>query len=442
METGYQCDTNISHSWGQYSPYFSVPSTIPDVLPRQCRITFAQVLSRHGARSPTTAKTTAYNTTVLKIQRNAKNFTGDYAFLSDYVYILGANDLTTFGQQEMVNSGIKFFDRYRPLTQFLIPFVRASSEARVVESAQNFTQGFHDIKTSVRGWWSWWSRWGRRDDYPYPILVLSEATGSNNTLNHGLCTAFENGSVSSIASSAQAKWAAVFATPIQTRLNANLPGANLTLTDTINMMDLCPFDTVASDVGTISPFCSLFTQQEWSNYGYYETLNKYYGYSYGNPLGPTQGVGFTNELIARLTAQPVDDNTSTNHTLDSDATTFPVGVSNQLFADFSHDNDMTAIFSAMGFYNQTAQLSNTTSETIDQTNGYSASWTVPFAARAYFEKMQCWGQSEELVRVLINDRVLPLTQCGGDSLGRCTLSAFVDSLSFARDGGLWDQCFI
>jgi hypothetical protein len=44
--------------------------------------------------------------------------------------------------------------------------------------------------------------------------------------------------------------------------------------------------------------------------------------------------------------------------------------------------------------------------------------------------------------VIVNDRVLPLTQCGGDYLGRCTLSKFVDSLGFARSDGEWDQCFV
>jgi len=103
---------------------------------------------------------------------------------------------------------------------------------------------------------------------------------------------------------------------------------------------------------------------------------------------------------------------------------------------------MTAIFSALGLYNGTAALPNTTVVEAQQAGGYSAAWTVPFAARAYFEKLQCHGQREEMVRVIVNDRVQPLKQCGGDRLGRCTLSAFVSSLGFARSGGLWDQCFI
>jgi len=394
-------------------------------------VTFAQILSRHGARDPTASKTTAYNKTIAKVHASGKNFTGQYAFLNDYEYTLGADQLTAFGQQEMVNSGINFYERYEALARNSVPFVRSSGESRVVESAQNWTQGFTASKVADR-------RAPKCNCYPSVNVVISEDAGSNNTLNHDLCTSFEDGPDSSIASSAQTIWSGVFIPPIQARLNAAL-GVNLTQTETIYMMDLCPFNTVASPTGQPSPFCNLFTQAEWQSYGYYETLNKYYGYGAGNPLGPTQGVGFSNELVARLTGKPVVDHTSTNSTLDGNSTTFPLN--RQLYADFSHDNDMTAIFFALGLYDSTPPLSNTTIETTQQTNGYSAAWTVPFGARAHVEKMRCAGQAEELVRVLVNDRVLPLSTCGGDSLGRCTLSAFVDSLSFVESGGNWNQCF-
>ncbi|EME48564.1 hypothetical protein DOTSEDRAFT_76167 [Dothistroma septosporum NZE10] len=430
VENGYRCSPEISHFWGQYSPFFSVESTIPSVIPPLCSIIFAQVLSRHGARDPTASKTKSYNATIQKIHANVQSYAGNYAFLKDYQYTLGADQLTTFGQQEMIESGIKFYERYEHLASHLTPFVRSSSEARVVESAQNFSQGYHSAKLADH----------KQDSaYPYPVLSISETAGSNNTLNHDLCTSFENGPDSSIASNAQTTWANVFVPAIQSRLNFNLKGANLTQTETIYMMDLCPFNTVASANGTIAPFCSLFTEQEWHQYNYYETLNKYYGYSQGNPLGPTQGVGFTNELIARMTNAAIKDETSTNHTLDNNSATFPLGRS--LYADFSHDNDMTAIFSAIGLYNGTAPLSNTSVTEAQNTNGYSAAWTVPFGARAYFEKMQCFGSREEFVRVIVNDRVQPLKQCGGDVLGRCTLSKFIDSLGFAKSNGHWNQCF-
>lgn len=98
-------------------------------------------------------------------------FRGKYAFLQDYVYTLGADQLTAFGQQELVNSGTTFFNRYSSLAKQFPLFVRASSQNRVVVSAQKFDEGYHQAKVAT----------GPDPSYPYPILVISETKGSNNT---------------------------------------------------------------------------------------------------------------------------------------------------------------------------------------------------------------------------------------------------------------------
>ena len=69
---------------------------------------------------------------------------------------------------------------------------------------------------------------------------------------------------------------------------------------------------------------------------------------YGNPLGRVQGVGYVNELLARLTQTPVRDHTQTNRTLDGAPATFPLN--RTLYADFSHDNQMAAIYAALGLF--------------------------------------------------------------------------------------------
>lgn len=281
----------------------------------------------------------------------------------------------------------------------------------------------------------------------YPAILIPEDPSFNNTLSHDLCTSFESGQFSHGGLDAQAVFAETFVPPIQARINEDLKGVNLTSKEIIYLMDLCPFDTVdPRDIpgqyeAPLSPFCHLFTTSEWHSYDYYQSLGKFYGFAQGNPMGPTQGVGFANELIARLTNSPVIDHTSTNSTLDSSQKTFPTDKNTTMFADFSHDNDMMAIYAALGLLNATKALDKENLQTIDEMAGYSTSRVVPFGARAYFEKMRCGGQEEELVRVLINDRVIPLQNCGADRLGLCKLGAFVDSLTFPRHDGHWDQCF-
>ncbi|MCJ1403362.1 hypothetical protein MMC11_006585 [Xylographa trunciseda] len=331
LNGGYRCQPEISHYWGQYSPYFTVPSEISSEVPDGCEVTFVQVLARHGARDPTAAKTIEYQAVIEKIQSHVKSFSAEYEFLKDYTYSLGADQLSVFGQQELVNLGASFYQRYHTITQVFTPFVRASGQERVVQSAQNFSQGFHVARVADKNA-------SITDDYPYQIVVIREEDGSNNTLHHEICTNFENGqngNKSDVGWEAQKQWVEIFVPPIRSRVNFNLPGAELTTSETIHFMDLCPFETVANPNGKISRFCSLFTEEEWHHFDYYQSLGKYYGFGNGNPLGPTQGVGFTNELIARMTKKPVHDHTTVNHTLDDSKDTFPLD--RILFADFSHD---------------------------------------------------------------------------------------------------------
>ncbi|KAK4192723.1 histidine phosphatase superfamily [Podospora australis] len=435
-ERGFQCSANISHSWGQYSPFYSVPSEIDPALPKDCELTFALILSRHGARDPTFGKAVQYAALLTKIQGSVTNYGPGFEFLRDYEYTLGADQLTAFGEQQMVNSGIKFYQRYQFLAKKSLPFVRASGQNRVLVSAKNWTQGFHEAlradETATAP-----------HDKLLPILEISEDEGVNNTLSHGLCKAFERGGrYAEVGSSAQERYLSAFAKPITSRLNERLPGANITDSDVISLMDLCPFNTVASPVGALSKFCGLFSQDEWEKYDYYQTLGKYYGYGPGNPLGPTQGVGWVNELIARLLKKPVEDSTSSNGTLDSDPVTFPLD--RELYADFSHDNDMMGILGALGVYDEVKPLDNTTRTKPEEAGGFSAAWTVAFAARIYVEKMVCRqgdNRGKELVRILVNDKVVPLTKCPVDEGGRCEVEDWVKGLKFVREGGRWVECF-
>ncbi|CAK7223374.1 hypothetical protein SBRCBS47491_005186 [Sporothrix bragantina] len=495
---GYQCYTGVAQNWGQYAPFFSVPSELeatdgkpstrrpdsspfappPDpmsddhtYLPSGCRFTFAQVLSRHGGRDPTSGKSAAYAALMARILKNVDRFedgpNGAFAFLSDYTYRMGADELTRFGELQLEHSGAHFYRRYRSLVQRLStqskashidPFVRSADQHRVVLSAIHWVQGFQSARRSDKAY-----RNKHSDSEAQHIVLLPEAAGFNNTLSYnGLCKKFTShgGSV------AQQTFAETFVPDITRRLNRGLPGADLSDTETIYLMDLCPFETIADEEvegadGTVSiigggrrlsPFCHLFSEAEWRDYDYYQTLGKWYGFGDGSALGATQGVGFVNELVARLTESPVEDHTSTNRTMDADPKTFPLDA--HVYADFSHDNDMANIFAALGLYNISSPESkkqppsNTTRTEPTDLQGYAASWTVPFAARMYVEKMVCDAdatnkkeEEEEYVRILVNDRIMPLPNCGSDQYGRCRLSRFVDSLAFARSGGNWDDCF-
>ena len=148
-----------------------------------------------------------------------------------------------------------------------------------------------------------------------------------------------------------------------------------------------------------------------------------------------QGVGYVNELIARLTGQPVQDETKTNRTLDSSPVTFPLN--RTIYADFSHDDQMVAIYSAIGLFPQ-KKLSTTKA---DPKRTWRVSGMTPFAARMVTEKLEC--AKGDFVRIFVNDALQPLDFCGANSSGLCSLDDFVSSQKYARKNGDGDfeKCF-
>lgn len=314
------------------------------------------------------------------------------------------------------SAGKVAFKRYAHLVKpGQLPFVRASGSERVVLSATNWTEGFSLASHHVYS--------------PKLSVILSEE--GNDTLDDSMCPSAGSSDVQTT------QWLNTFYPAVTARLNRAAQGANLTNTDTFNLISLCPFDTAARN-GHQSPFCEIFDTEDFRGFEYSGDLDKFYNTGYGQELGPVQGVGYINELIARLKRTPVVDQTQTNTTLDGDPATFPLD--RAIYADFSHDNQMIAIYAAMGLFKQQRSLDPLQMDP-RPSRTWVASRLVPFGARMVVEKLACGNSGAEFVRILVNDAVQPLDFCGGGET--CGLDAFVASQAFARNDGDGDfeKCF-
>ncbi|KAJ6536847.1 phytase [Mycena capillaripes] len=401
----HQIILRLLQLWGAYSPFFESGTYVPP--PVGCHIDQVNLLQRHGARFPTSGAATTIISGITKLQSVQHYNDARLDFLKTFTYSLGVADLVPFGAQQSLEGGELAFQRYAALISARnLPFVRASSSARVVDSANNWTAGFS---------------------------VAS---------HHGNDTLDDSGCPNAGDSDAQTDaWLAVFAPNITARLNRWAPGANITDAETYSLISMCPFHTVGSFVPggqlTLSPFCALFTDAEFSAFEYSMDLDKYYGTGYGAFLGRVQGVGYINELLARLTDKPVNDSTQTNTTLTGNSATFPLN--RTLYADFSHDNQMAAIYAAMGLFPQAVPLD----PTLPEPRTWVTSRLVPFSARMVVERLKC-SKETQFVRVFVNDALQPLEFCAnGKDNGICELSAFVASQGYARSGGEgdWEMCF-
>lgn len=419
--------SDTHYLWGPYSPWH--PAERYPSPPNGCTINQVNIIQRHGARYPTSGADERIRNAVTKLQSANAYLDPRLSFLKDYEYNLGIADLVPFGAFQSTEAGAETFERYSALVSLDrhgLPFVRASGSDRVIDSATNWTAGFAAASDNA--------------SEPRLSVVLSEEL--NNTLQDGMCP--EAGTPDEQTQI----WVDVFAAPIAERLNQIASGADLSAGDAASLIPLCAFETLAQE--ETSPFCALFSLEEFQQYEYLTDLEKYYNRGYGQRLGPVQGVGYINELLARLTGKPVRDNTQTNRTLDGSPRTFPLD--RTIYADFSHDNLMVAVFSAMGLFKQPSDLDPTK---LNPSRTWIASELVPFSSRMVVERMQCHdyssssvrrrvrGQEETYVRVLVNDALQPLEFCGGDSQGLCRLDAFVESQSYARDNGRGDfeECF-
>ncbi|KAF8837295.1 acid phosphatase [Paxillus ammoniavirescens] len=405
----------LQQSWAQYSPWF--PAATYEPPPAGCNVVQVNLLQRHGARYPEKAAGKAIKKSVKKLKRAKKFKDAPLKFVKDYKYALGVDDLVPFGAAQSFDAGQQHFGRYAGLVnEDMLPFVRASESGRVIDSAGNWTAGFAHAS----------------DQRYVPALSVIISQSTNDTLDDKMCP--------QVGSSAQetGDWVDVFAPTIADRINSEAPGAKLKKKDIVNLMSLCPFDTVAYEAP--SPWCDIFTSDEWASYEYYGDLTDYYGNGYGQSLGRVQGVGYVNELLARLTGQPVQDETQTNHTLDASPLTFPLDKT--FYADFTHDNQMISIYSALGLFVQPHDLDT---KHLDTERTWFDSKMVPFSARMITEKLECSvnGRRGEYVRILVNDALQPLEFCGATGNGLCTLANFVESQSYARNNGEgdWARCF-
>ncbi|GJN89382.1 hypothetical protein Rhopal_002362-T1 [Rhodotorula paludigena] len=329
----------ISNNLGPYSPWYPLGSY--RAPPSGCKIDQVNILQRHGARFPTANAGKKIQASIAKLQQNATSLTGDLEFVKDFTYSLKADVLTPLGKQESYEAGVEAYKRYSGLL---------GGDAEPTASL--------------------------------PSLVIDNTAGMNNTLDDNNCDdAPENEQYADA-------WLATYAVEATTRINEMAPNASVEVDDILNYMQLCGFESEYKE--QVSPWCKLFTSEEFAGMEYYYDLSKYYKTGYGNALGPAQGVGYINELISRLTgdrAYVLADETQVNQTLAQNPSTFPLD--RALYADFSHDNQMIAIFSAMG-------LSNGPS--LPETGPHAGqvwvtSQLVPFAGRLVTERLTCGDET-------------------------------------------------
>jgi hypothetical protein len=166
MRAGNQ---SIFQMMGFLSPYFPSPGFGVDEypLPEGAELVQVQMVSRHGARYPTS------NSGVEKFGKKIGDASGKFkangalAFLNNWTYQLGNNILVNRGREELFNSGIlhnyMYGRLYNPNSKLI---VRTTTQDRMLKSAENWMAGFFGLEWTNNA----------------TIEVIIEDNGFNNSL--------------------------------------------------------------------------------------------------------------------------------------------------------------------------------------------------------------------------------------------------------------------
>ncbi|GFZ50736.1 hypothetical protein JCM24511_08494 [Saitozyma sp. JCM 24511] len=430
-------------------------------LPRGCEIDQVNILHRHTARYPTSGASKCMAESLNKLI-NREIITPrrhpELAFLARTDLTMSGwqfDQLMDQGRKAAWRSGRDFAALYRKLVRSSPGlFSRSAGGGRVVESAQYWLQGAMDDPFNILP----------RAELPSPNVTIPESDTSNNTLSVHSCPAYETLD----PAPGQLERAALFPLlyPTRDRLNAALrPNPPLTVPDIICLGDMCAYDSQAAGENWQgwSRWCGVFSRAEWEIIGYLRDVQRYYEVGQGS-------AGWINELIARLTDSAPKDNTTTNRTLDTDESTFPRG-GERLFLDFSHDNEMIEILSAMNVITQHRPLDT---EQLPPKRTYVLSNMIPFGAHLIVERIGCdlgdWEPDpnaptgpgdgddngngaddrqrdgkKDYVRIYLNDKLLHVDhisckQSGLLEHGMCELELFLETQSWAQNDVDWGVC--
>ncbi|KAF2214126.1 hypothetical protein CERZMDRAFT_58067 [Cercospora zeae-maydis SCOH1-5] len=419
---------NIFQMHGQLSHYFPNPQGFGAdeySLPKNASLVQLNMLSRHGARYPTTGagaeklgqKILNYTTGVL----GHATFSGPLEFLNEWTYKLGAEILVPVGKQELFDSGtlhqIMYGHLYKNNGTKII--ARTTTEDRMRKSAEYFLAGFFGL-----GW----------ADNATLVFAIETDTGIwNNTL-----AGYDNCNNSNTGVSAA-------------RLNQYSSGFNWTIADAYNAQSLCAYETVALGY---SAFCGLFTYAEWEGYEYSIDLSFAGNNMFQSPTGRAVGIGYVVEILARLQHHLITEPVAQiNVTLDSNPKTFPLGQT--LNFDFSHDTNIASILTAFGL-TQFAPVLPT--DRIERNRSLIVSHMEPFAARLDMEIIETpkplqgdrkhgdvyedEGGVTRYIHFILNQRTIPLgkslEKCGERDDGWCELTTFMEVQSEMLDVAEYD----
>ncbi|KAK2765097.1 acid phosphatase pho5 [Arachnomyces sp. PD_36] len=336
---------------------------------------------------------------------------GSLAFVNDWSYItdnpdLDFEQLTSSGPYagtlEAFTTGVRLQTRYSHLLDSGITTrFWASDSDRVIDTARYFAAGFFGL--------DW------KTDGSTELQVIPEtADRGADTLTPGdTCKNFkEYTSTEQRYLKKLAEVQNMYLPPVAERLAQQNPGIEFSISEVYSMQEMCGFETT---VRGSSPWCDVFTHEDWQHFEYARDVSLYYRLGPGNPYGGVMGWLWLNATTSLLLEGP-----------DSGKT----------FFSFVHDGDMAPMMTALNLLQDENNDPHLPTTHIAKDRKWLTSQLMPMGGRIIFERLTCpptSSPSEQFIRINVNDGIMPLGNCTSGPGQSCPLGQFAE---FVRRRGV------
>ncbi|KAL8958149.1 MAG: hypothetical protein Q9193_004735, partial [Seirophora villosa] len=210
------------------------------------------------------------------------------------------------------------------------------------------------------------------------------------------------------------KFRSTYLPAIAARFQAQNPGIRFTDEEVYSMQEMCGFEIL---VRGSSPWCDVFTQEDWLDFEYARDVIHYYRAGPGNRFGPVMGWLWLNATAELLSTGP-------------EAT-------GGFFFSFVHDGDIMPMLAALDLFPTEEYLPVT--RRAASSRAWRTSQITPMNGRIIFERLTCNSASlntskggadsgaamEHFIRINVNDGIVALPTCASGPGSSCPLKDFL-----------------
>jgi acid phosphatase len=178
-----------------------------------------------------------------------------------------------------------------------------------------------------------------------------------------------------------------FSQAIAARLAPDAPGITFSPLEIYGMMEMCGFEILVKGV---SPWCDVFTRQEWLEFEYARDLLHYYRAGPGNKFGALMGWLWLNATLSLMSDPSSKD----------------------VYFSFVHDGDIVPALAALGVFNEPPGNRELPTNRVKADRTWRTSDVVPMGGRLIFERITCeTGEDgkQQAVRLFVNDALVDLS---------------------------------